>query len=148
MNEDASTFDIPEYIHSRLQPQILIDFPDRDEERAILQANLPFAREPILGHIAAFLQRAHEEDEPYTVRDGINIARYALKLAASEAERGEAGAAANARQDIGPGAETRGENPEPPPHLRRATLQILGEEALPYLPGERPLSDALDDDER
>ena len=32
MNDDASTFDLPEYIHSRLQPQILIDFPERDEE--------------------------------------------------------------------------------------------------------------------
>src|SRR5215469_3869452 len=30
MNDDASTFDLPEYIHSRLQPQILIDFPERD----------------------------------------------------------------------------------------------------------------------
>jgi MoxR-like ATPase len=35
-NDDASTFDIPEYIHSRLQPQILIDFPDAREERRIL----------------------------------------------------------------------------------------------------------------
>src|SRR6266705_617104 len=33
MNDDASTFDLPEYIHSRLQPQITIDFPERDEER-------------------------------------------------------------------------------------------------------------------
>ena len=27
MNDDSSTFDLPEYIQSRLQPQILIDFP-------------------------------------------------------------------------------------------------------------------------
>ncbi|HFE47070.1 MAG TPA: AAA family ATPase [Nannocystis exedens] len=132
MNEDASTFDIPEYIHSRLQPQLLIDFPERDEERAILQANLPFARGPVLEYMTAFLQRAHAEDEPYSVRDGINIARYALKLAAS--------------------TDTTAVDPKTtPPHLRRATLQILGEEALPYLPGERPLShndasDARDDD--
>ena len=32
MNDDASTFELPEYIHSRLQPQILIDFPEKDEE--------------------------------------------------------------------------------------------------------------------
>jgi hypothetical protein len=37
MNDDASTFDLPEYIHSRLQPQILIDFPERLEELAILR---------------------------------------------------------------------------------------------------------------
>src|SRR5579884_3458688 len=29
MNDDASTFDLPEYIHSRLQPQIMLDFPER-----------------------------------------------------------------------------------------------------------------------
>ena len=79
MNDDASTFDLPEYIHSRLQPQIFIDFPDREEERLILSANLPFADEQILDYVVNFLQVAHEAQERYTVRDGINIARYALK---------------------------------------------------------------------
>jgi len=79
MNDDASTFDLPEYIHSRLQPQILIDFPDREEERLILSTNLPFADEQILEYVVNFLQVAHEAQERYTVRDGINIARYALK---------------------------------------------------------------------
>ena len=79
MNDDASTFDLPEYIHSRLQPQILIDFPDREEERLILSTNLPFADEQILDYVVNFLQVAHEAQERYTVRDGINIARYALK---------------------------------------------------------------------
>ena len=79
MNDDASTFDLPEYIHSRLQPRIFIDFPDRDEELLILKTNLPFADEAILEYVVDFLQSAHEADERYTVRDGINIARYALK---------------------------------------------------------------------
>jgi MoxR-like ATPase len=79
MNDDASTFDLPEYIHSRLQPQILIDFPDREEERLILSANLPYADDQILDYVVNFLQIAHEAQERYTVRDGINIARYALK---------------------------------------------------------------------
>jgi len=79
MNDDASTFDLPEYIHSRLQPQIFIDFPDREEERLILSANLPFADDQILDYVLNFLQVAHEAQERYTVRDGINIARYALK---------------------------------------------------------------------
>src|SRR3972149_3196584 len=39
MNDDASTFEIPEYIHPRLQPQILIEFPDRDDELTILREN-------------------------------------------------------------------------------------------------------------
>jgi MoxR-like ATPase len=79
MNDDASTFDLPEYIHSRLQPQIFIDFPDREEERLILSANLPYADDKIVDYVVNFLQVAHEAQERYTVRDGINIARYALK---------------------------------------------------------------------
>jgi MoxR-like ATPase len=79
MNDDASTYELPDYIHSRLQPQIQLDFPDHDEERAILAENLPFADEEILQYVTDFLQAAHEADERYTARDGINIARYALK---------------------------------------------------------------------
>jgi len=79
MNDDASTFELPEYIHSRLQPQIHIDFPERDEELLILKSNLPFADHEILEYVVDFLQTAHEADERYSVRDGINIARYALK---------------------------------------------------------------------
>ena len=80
MNDDASTFELPEYIHSRLQPQIFIDFPEPEEEKLILKRNLPFAPEDILHYVVHFLQRAHQAHERYTVRDGINIARYALKL--------------------------------------------------------------------
>src|SRR6204780_2436538 len=80
MNDDASTFDLPEYIHSRLQPQITIDFPERHEELAILKENLPFADERILNYVTEFLQQAHSADERYTVRDGINIARFVMKL--------------------------------------------------------------------
>ena len=80
MNDDSSTFDLPEYIHSRLQPQILIDFPEREEELAILRENLPFSHEELLQYVTDFLQQAHAADESYTVRDGINVARYALKL--------------------------------------------------------------------
>ncbi len=86
MNDDASTFDLPEYIHSRLQPQIFIDFPERDEEFAILQENLPFGDDQILNYVTNFLQMAHSADERYTVRDGINIARFAMKLGAPHLE--------------------------------------------------------------
>ena len=78
-NEDTSTFEIPEYIHSRLQPQIYIDFPESDEEKKILTENLPFVDEAIIDYVVAFLQNAHLNNERYTVRDGINIARYAAK---------------------------------------------------------------------
>ena len=116
MNDDASTFDLPEYIHSRLQPQITIDFPERQEEYAILKENLPFSEEHILNYVTDFLQQAHSADERYTVRDGINIARFAMKLQAMEN-----GSAAN---KVG----------EQRFVLRTAVLQTLGDEALRYVP--------------
>lgn len=79
MNDDASTFEIPEYIHSRLQPQIYLDFPEAEEEKRILRENLPFVDEYIMEYVVNFLQKAHASNENYTVRDGINIARYAAK---------------------------------------------------------------------
>ncbi len=111
MNDDSSTFDLPEYIHSRLQPQILIDFPERDEELAILRENLPFADEKILEYVTEFLQAAHVAEERYTVRDGINIGRYAIKLL----------------------AELDGRAAGPAPALHFAIRHVLGEEALRYV---------------
>ena len=86
MNEDASTYELPEYVHSRLMPQIVVDFPEEDEERAILREQVSFAEEDVLEYVLSFLRRAHEADLRYTVRDGINLVRYAMKVLA----RGEA----------------------------------------------------------
>jgi hypothetical protein len=80
MNDDSSTFEIPEYIHSRLQPQIFIEFPEREEEFRILQFNLPFVKEQVITYTVDFLQRAHQVNKSYTVRDGINICRYYTKI--------------------------------------------------------------------
>ncbi len=80
MNEDASTYEVPEYIHSRLMPQIFLDFPESDEEREILQTQLPFVHEEVLEYVLSFLRQAHDADLSYTVRDGINVARYAMKV--------------------------------------------------------------------
>ena len=71
MNEDSSTFEIPDYIMSRLQPGIQIPFPNRRDELQILQYNLPFSNEQMLEMCIDFLQKAHELDLPYSVRDGI-----------------------------------------------------------------------------
>jgi MoxR-like ATPase len=109
MNDDASTFELPDYIHSRLQPQITLDFPEHDEEKAILAENLPFADDAILEYVTVFLQAAHEADERYTARDGINIARYALKRL----------------KDGGPVDTTAA--------LRDSVLHVLGDDALRYL---------------
>lgn len=79
MNDDASTFDLPEYISSRLLPRIAIDFPEAEEELRILATNLPFAPAGLLRYVVAFLQSAHAADADWSVRDGIHLARYALK---------------------------------------------------------------------
>jgi len=80
MNEDSSTYEVPEYIQSRLQPQIYIDFADASEEAEILLANMPFAPQDVVQYVVDFLQKAHLEDEPFSIRDGINITRLVLKL--------------------------------------------------------------------
>ncbi|MBD3241591.1 MAG: AAA domain-containing protein [Chitinivibrionales bacterium] len=79
MNEDSSTFEIPDYIMSRLQPGIELGHPTRDDELRILSYNLPFTPEEVLNLCVDFLQKAHGLDLPYSVRDGINIIRYTLK---------------------------------------------------------------------
>ena len=80
MNEDASTYEVPEYIHSRLMPQIYVDFPEEDEERAILKEQIPFADDDVLNYVLTYLQAAHQADLRYTVRDGMNVVRYAMKM--------------------------------------------------------------------
>lgn len=79
MNEDDSTFEIPDYIISRLQPQIRVGFPSREEELEILKYNIPFASEEMLELCVSFLQRSHELDLPHSIRDGLNAIRFAIK---------------------------------------------------------------------
>lgn len=106
MNEDSSTFEIPDYIMSRLQPGIQIPFPSRIDELKILKYNLPFSDEEMLDMCVSFLQKAHNLDLPYSIRDGISALRYSLKLkkADEKADSGEL--------------------------FRNAVIQILGEDAL------------------
>jgi MoxR-like ATPase len=111
MNDDASTFEIPEYIHSRLQPQIFLDFPEAEEERRILRENLPFVNENIMNYVVDFLQKAHANNENYTVRDGINIARYAAKRIKS------IGSSKEGDENL----------------IRQAVIMTLGDEALAHI---------------
>jgi MoxR-like ATPase len=118
MNDDSSTFEIPDYIMSRLQPGITVPFPSREDELKILSYNLPFAGDDVLAMCIDYLQRAHGLDLPYSIRDGLNAMRYTLKMKAHDASA-----------DV---AEL----------FRKALLQVLGEEALDLekLAAERKLS--------
>ena len=80
MNEDSSTYEIPEYILSRLQPQVRVGFPSAEEEKEILKVNLPYADEELLGLVSEFLGRCHKYELPVASRDGIHIVRYAGRL--------------------------------------------------------------------
>lgn len=79
MNQDESTFEIPDYILSRLQPTLPVGFPNKQDELAILQYHLPFAEAEMLAITVDFLQRSHALKLDFSPRDGINLLRYALK---------------------------------------------------------------------
>lgn len=105
MNEDDSTFEIPDYIMSRIQPAIELPFPKADEELRILRYKLPQAPEELLSICVGFLQQAHGFDLPYSIRDGLNAVRFSSKL-----------------HELRPGTWDA--------LFRQAIRQILGEEAL------------------
>lgn len=108
MNEDASTYEVPDYILSRLQPTLAIGFPKRNDELAILRYHLPFAPADMLALTVDFLQEAHQLNLDYSVRDGIHMLQYALKRRAQDPEH--------------PLAKDEA--------WREALVKVLGEEAL------------------
>ena len=84
MNEDESTYEVPDYILSRLQPTLNLGFPSRADELAILRYHLPFAEDSLLALTVEFLQQAHELKLDFSPRDGINVLRYAIKRMAQD----------------------------------------------------------------
>ena len=84
MNEDESTFEIPDYILSRLQPTLKLGHPSRDDELSILRYHLPFANDEMLDLTVQFLQNSHELKLDFSTRDGINVLRFALKRLAQD----------------------------------------------------------------
>jgi len=86
MNEDESTYEVPDYILSRLQPTLTLGFPSRDDEMAILKYHLPFAKVELLALTVEFLQQAHSLKLDFSPRDGINLLRYALKRMAQDSK--------------------------------------------------------------
>ena len=79
MNDDESTFEIPDYILSRLQPTLKVGFPNKQDEMAILKYHLPYAEDEMLAMTVEFLQASHQLKLDFSPRDGINLLRYAIK---------------------------------------------------------------------
>ena len=108
MNEDSSTYEIPEYILSRLQPQVRVSFPSAEEEKEIMRVNLPHSDEELLSLVSEFLGRCHKYELPVASRDGIHIIRYAERLVEKMVI-------------------------SPPEAITQAAHQIVGEEHAQYL---------------
>ena len=116
MNDDASTFELPEYIHSRLQPQILIDFPGA--RRGVSHP----AREP------AVRRRPHP-----ALRDRFPAAGARRRRALHRARRHQHRPLRHQAEE--PGHARRRTSSEA---LETAIVQTLGEEALRYARRHRP----------
>ena len=86
MNDDESTFEIPDYILSRLQPTLHMSMPSYEDEIEILRYHLPFSEEDLLKMTVEFLQKSHQLDLEFSPRDGIHILQYALKRLSQEKE--------------------------------------------------------------
>jgi MoxR-like ATPase len=84
MNQDESTYEVPDYILSRLQPTLALGFPSKQDEMAILQYHLPFAEPQMLAMTVEFLQQSHQLKLDFSPRDGINLLRYAMKRLAQD----------------------------------------------------------------
>jgi MoxR-like ATPase len=84
MNQDESTYEIPDYILSRLQPTLTLGFPSKRDEMAILEYHLPFAQADMLAMTVEFLQEAHGLKLDFSPRDGINLLRFAMKRLAQD----------------------------------------------------------------
>lgn len=112
MNDDASVYDLPEYIQSRLSPQIFLDFADSDSESRILKMAVPYVENDLLNILVSFLSVAHRSEQNYSVRDGIQIAKYAARVRQLEPQ-----------MPVGKA-------------LIEAIVSVLGSEALRYLPSD------------
>jgi hypothetical protein len=108
MNDDSSTYEIPEYILSRLQPQVRVEFPNEGEEKEILKVNLPYSDDELLDMVSGYLGRCHKFGLPVTSRDGIHIVRFAERLVEKV-------------------------NIDPRDAIQQATVQIVGEEFALFL---------------
>ena len=149
MNEDESTYEVPDYILSRLQPTLTLGFPERDDEMAILRYHLPFAREELLALTVEFLQKAHQLKLDFSPRDGINMLRYAIKRMAQDRDHplGQDEAWHEALLAV------LGQEAADLDELARSKRQALGGQHTPmgladlFFDADDPLNPDLDDDE-
>jgi len=149
MNDDESTFEIPDYILSRLQPTLTLSYPSRDDELSILKYHLPFAQDELLNLTVEFLQQSHSLKLDFSTRDGLNVLRYAIKRIAQDPDH------PLAKENVWREALERclGEEAIDLEGLARRKNQALGGSSLPmglgdfFFNPEDPLHPDYDDEE-
>ncbi len=80
MNTDASTFELPEYISSRLQPVIELDFPNDEELLQIIKYNVPYAPDEVIAQVISYMREGRAAGNYFSIRAGIQIVQYSLRL--------------------------------------------------------------------
>jgi MoxR-like ATPase len=82
MNDDSSTFNLPEYIDSRLKPVLTVEFPKDQELQEIVAHHVPFAPKGFIQTIVEYLAEKKKTGviATYSIRDAIQITRYAYKF--------------------------------------------------------------------
>jgi MoxR-like ATPase len=82
MNDDSSTFNLPEYIESRLKPILEVEFPREEELLEIIRHHLPSVPEDMVNAVVIYLKEKKESRsiDDFSIRDAIQITRYAQKF--------------------------------------------------------------------
>ncbi len=82
MNDDASTFNLPEYIESRLRPVLPVGFPGAEDLKKIIAHREPMVPPELVAGVVDYLENQKEQGflAGYSVRDAIQITRYAEKV--------------------------------------------------------------------
>lgn len=82
MNDDSSTFNLPEYIESRLKPVLEVEFPKEAELLEIIRHHHPSVPYDMVKAVITYLKEKKESRsiDDFSIRDAIQITRYAQKF--------------------------------------------------------------------
>ena len=82
MNDDSSTFTVPEYIESRLKPVLPVEFPSMEELKEIITYHMPFVAPELIEAVIQYLDEKKQKGSitSYSIRDAINITRFYHKF--------------------------------------------------------------------
>ncbi len=99
MNADASVYELPGYIQSRLKPRIDIVTPPWALQERILRLKCPAVDEQLLADVFALLKKRVKQGRHDSTRDMLSLAQYAQKLKQSGVDTPLRRAAAQVLED-------------------------------------------------